>query len=187
MNFCSSCGATVTLKHIPSDDIPRHVCDGCGMVHYSNPRVLVSCLCTWEDKALWMRRAEDPRKGYWAVPAGYMEEGESLQEAAARELFEETCVKLDPHSLVLYAVGSVTHINQVYVSFRAELPSPEFSCGPESLEVALFSYDELPRGQLAFPQTMPAIENFYREMPDRNFGVWLGEYSGNEDLLLRMV
>lgn len=187
MKYCSSCGALLKFEVPKFDTIPRHICSSCGIIHYKNPRVLVSCLATWGDKALWMRRADEPRRGYWAVPAGYMEEGESLQEAAARELFEETCVRLDPQSLVLYAVGSVTHINQVYVSFRAELPTPEFGCGPEALEVALFSHDELPRDQLAFPQTQAAIDNFYLEMPKGEFGVWLGEYGSDEDLLLRMV
>lgn len=156
------------------------------MIHYKNPTVVVSCLATWGKKALWMKRAEEPRKGFWSVPSGFMELGESLPEAAARELFEETNVRLDPEKLQLYGVGSVANGQQVYVSFRAELESPTFSPGPEAMEVALFSNEELPWDQLAYPGIRNAVENFYAEMETGNYGIYLGDYSQSEKMLEKL-
>ncbi len=187
MKFCSECGAPVVKKIPEHDTHERFVCTNCGFVHYQNPVVIVSCLATYGKKALWMKRAEEPRRGYWSVPSGFMEFGESLQEAAARELYEETRVKLPPEAMKLYGVGSVADGRQVYVSFRAELNSPECSPGPESLEVALFSADELPWDQLAYPGITNAVKNFYKEMEQQNFGIYLGDYSQMEKMLERLT
>ena len=185
MKYCCHCGQPVIRKIPEHDDRERYVCDACGFIHYQNPNVIVSCLATWQNKALWMRRAEEPRRGYWAVPSGFMELGESLQEAAARELFEETGVRLAPEELVLYGVGSVANGQQVYVSFRATLREPVFAPGPEAMEVALFAESELPWDELAYPGIRNAVENFYREMASGEFGIYLGEYGQLQKMLQR--
>jgi len=176
MKFCSDCGAPVALRIADGDQIPRFTCTRCARVHYQNPRILVTCLATYGLSALWMKRAHAPRIGCWSVPGGYMEEGESLQEAAVRELFEETRVLLKPESLFLYGIGTIRHVNQVYVSFRADLPSAEFGPTAEASEVALFNVDELPWHELAFPQLTASIRNFYHELENREFKVYLGDY-----------
>lgn len=116
-----------------------------------------------------------------------MEMDESLQEAAARELYEETRVKLSPEKLKLYGVGSVGNGAQVYVSFRAELDSPDFEAGEEALEVALFSAEELPWEELAYPGIRTAVENFYQEMENGEFGIYLGDYGQMQKMLERQT
>ena len=187
MKFCSQCGHKISRKVPENDNRERFLCENCGFIHYENPTVIVSCLATWEGRALWMKRAEEPRKGFWSVPSGFMELGESLPEAAARELFEETNVRLAPEQLQLYGVGSVANGQQVYVSFRAQLESAKFSPGPEALEVALFSADELPWEELAYPGIRNAVENFYREMETGDFGIYLGDYSQSEKMLEKLT
>jgi len=185
MKYCSECGQLLDKKIPKASEPERFVCVGCGYIHYQNPNVIVSCLATWKNKALWMKRAEEPRRGYWAVPSGFMELGESLQQAAARELFEETGVGLAPEKMKLYGVGSVGDGMQVYVSFRAEMESADFKAGDESLEVALFSAQELPWDELAYPGIRKAVENFYQEMESGKFGIYLGEYGQLQKMLER--
>jgi ADP-ribose pyrophosphatase YjhB (NUDIX family) len=170
----------------PGDNLPRHICPACGVIHYENPRVLVTCLATWGQRALWMKRAEEPRKGFWSVPGGFTEKGESLQQAAARELYEETRVRLDPHELVLFGVGTIVHVNQVYVSFRAKLKNPQFELTPEAEDVALFSAEELPWGELAYPELTEVVKMFYREMDSGEYGIYMGEYQPENTYLARM-
>ena len=77
MNYCSHCGAPVSLKVPPGDNLPRHVCDRCGTIHYQNPKVVVGALATWDDKILMCKRAIEPRYGCWTLPAGFMENNET--------------------------------------------------------------------------------------------------------------
>jgi ADP-ribose pyrophosphatase YjhB (NUDIX family) len=175
--FCIQCAAPLVLGSAPGDNQPRLRCPACGYVHYENPKILVSCLASWQDKVLWMRRANQPYRGLWSVPCGFMEMGETLAEAAARELFEETGVRLPATSLSLYVLGSLTWMNQVYVVFRAEMPSPDYGLGEEALEVGLFSEEEAPWDAFAFPQSEGPTRQFYRELKAGRFGVYMGEYT----------
>src|SRR4029077_10270496 len=136
MKFCNQCGAPVRLLIPAGDNLPRHVCDACGTIHYENPRLVVGCVADHEGRILLCRRAIEPRRGYWTVPAGFMENGESLEQAAARECLEEANAIVEIGSLL--AIASVTHANQVHVMFRARLLKPEFSAGPESEVVDLY-------------------------------------------------
>jgi ADP-ribose pyrophosphatase YjhB (NUDIX family) len=187
MKFCGECGNQLQWEIPLGDLIERQVCPSCNHIYYDNLNVLVTCLATWQGKALWMRRAQDPAKGLWSVPGGYTEIGESLQAGAARELFEETQVKISPHELKLYGVGTIIHQNQVYVSFRADLPSNSFGISDEALEVALFSEEELPWDQLAYPELIPSVRNFYREMKSGNYGIYMGEYNPDNIYLENMI
>jgi ADP-ribose pyrophosphatase YjhB (NUDIX family) len=149
LKFCSNCGAPVALKIPPGDHLPRFVCTKCGTIHYQNPRLVLGCVPVWEDRILLCRRAIEPRRGYWTVPAGFMENGESLEHAAARECLEEANATVEIGSLL--AMVSVTHANQVHVMFRARLLKPEFSAGPESEVVDLYREADVPWAELAFP------------------------------------
>ena len=93
MKFCSTCGASVALKIPEGDSLPRYVCDACHAIHYQNPRMIVGCVPVWEDKILLCKRAIEPRHGLWTVPAGFMENGETLDAGAARETLEEACAR----------------------------------------------------------------------------------------------
>jgi ADP-ribose pyrophosphatase YjhB (NUDIX family) len=187
MKFCGECGDQLRWQIPKGEFIERQVCAGCDHVYYDNLNVLVTCLATWQGKALWMRRAQHPAKGLWSVPGGFTEIGESLQAGAARELFEETQVSVKPHDLKLYGVGTIIHQNQVYVSFRTELSSDNFGTSDEALEVALFSENELPWDQLAYPELIPSVKNFYREMKADSYGIYMGEYNPNNIYLENMI
>ena len=161
LNFCSNCGSPVVLTTPPGDHLPRHVCTNCGTVHYQNPRLVLGCVPVWEDRILLCRRAIEPRRGYWTVPAGFMENGESLQAAAARECLEEANAVVEIGSLL--AVVSVVHAHQVHVMFRARLLRPEFSAGPESEEVGLYREDEIPWPDIAFPSGEFTLRRFFAD------------------------
>ena len=161
MNFCSNCGSPVEFKVPAGDHLPRFVCTGCGMIHYKNPLLVLGCVPEWQDKILLCRRAIEPRKGFWTVPAGFMENGETMQNAAQRECYEEALAKVEIGSLL--AVVSVTHANQVHVMFRAKLVKPEFAPGPESLEVGLYDEAAIPWNELAFPSGEYTLRQFYAD------------------------
>lgn len=165
MKFCSHCGGKVTLRVPAGDHLPRHVCDGCATIHYVNPRIVVGCVPLHEERILICRRAIEPRRGFWAVPAGFLENGETLQQGAARESREEAMADVEIGSLL--AVATVMHAHQIHVFFRARLRSAEIGAGPESLEVALVRPEELPWAELAFPSTEFALRRF---LDDRSAG-----------------
>jgi ADP-ribose pyrophosphatase YjhB (NUDIX family) len=131
------------------------------MVHYKNPLLVLGCVPQWEDKILLCRRAIEPRLGYWTVPAGFMENGETMQNAAARECQEEALATVEIGSLL--AVVNVTHAAQVHVMFRARLLAPVFGAGTESLEVGLYREADIPWGDLAFPSGEFTLRKFFAD------------------------
>jgi ADP-ribose pyrophosphatase YjhB (NUDIX family) len=141
------------------------VCPDCEYVAYENPKVVVGVLATWEDKLLMCRRAIEPRKGFWTLPAGFMEMDESPEEGAAREAWEEARARLE--IIDLLALYSLRHISQLQLFFRARLLTPEVSAGPESEEVGLFTFDEVPDAELAFPSVRWAIDHFQEARGER--------------------
>jgi ADP-ribose pyrophosphatase YjhB (NUDIX family) len=165
MNFCSQCGSRVSLRIPPGDHLARHVCDACGAIHYQNPRVVVGCVPEYEGRILICKRAIEPRLGYWTVPAGFMENGETLQQGAARECYEEALAEVEIGSLL--SLVTVLGAHQVHVFFRAQLGKPEFGPGPESLEVKLVTPDEIPWADIAFPSTRFTLERY---LEDRRAG-----------------
>lgn len=137
-------------KQIPAGDgRPRMVCGDCGFIHYQNPKVIVGVVPRFGDQVLLCRRAIEPRHGFWTFPAGFMEEGETVGEGALREAWEEAGIK--PHLDGLLSVYSIPRISQVHLFFKATLTDQDMQAGPESLEVKLFHWDDIPWHQLAFP------------------------------------
>jgi len=141
-----------------SDDHEREVCDHCGFVNYDNPKILVGSVASWEDRILLCRRAIDPRDGFWTLPAGYLELNESPESGALREAWEEARARLEIEQLL--ATYAITRISQVQLIYRARLRSPEINAGPESREVALFTWDQIPWDGIAFPSVHWALEHF---------------------------
>ena len=133
----------------PGEDRERLMCPDCGYIAYQNPLIVVGSVAVWEDRILLCRRAIEPRKGFWTLPAGFMEERESTMEGAAREAWEEARATIEIDSLL--AVYDIPRISQVQMIFRARLVSPDVSAGPESQEVGLFRWEEIPWDDLAFP------------------------------------
>ena len=167
MNFCSHCGETVTVRVPSGDNLPRHICDACGMVHYQNPKIVVGCIPEWEDRILLCRRAIEPRYGLWTLPAGFMENGETVQQGAARETLEEACARVRVGAL--YALFNLPHINQVYMLFRAELQDLDFGPGSESLEVTLMREDEIPWQEIAFPVIGESLKLYWADRAAGHF------------------
>ena len=153
------------------DSLPRAVCDACGLIHYQNPKMVVGCLATFEDRILICKRAIEPRCGLWTLPAGFMENNESASEGAAREALEEANARVEITDL--YTVYSIPHISQVYMMFRARLLDPDISAGAESLEVKLATEAEIPWDQLAFTLVRRSLEHF---IEDRKTGVFVPRF-----------
>lgn len=148
-----------SVRTVPKgDDRERLVCPDCGWVQYDNPRIVVGSVVTWEDRFLLCRREIEPRRGYWTLPAGYLELGETITEGAAREAFEEACARIEIEGLL--AIYNIPRISQVQMFFRARLATPEFAAGPESQEVALYAWEEIPWHDLAFPSVRWALDHF---------------------------
>lgn len=169
INYCCTCAAPVSLRVPPGDSLPRHICDVCGAIHYRNPRLVVGALPVYEDRILLCRRAIEPRHGCWTLPAGFMENQETLAEAAARETREEACAHIELDDL--YTMISVPHINQVHVIYRARLLQADFAPGEESLEVALFDEASIPWQDIAFRTIAITLRHFFADRAAGRFGL----------------
>jgi len=161
MKFCSNCGSALTLEVPPGDTRERHVCGDCDTIHYINPRIITGTLPVWEDQVLLCLRAIQPRQGYWTLPAGFLENGETISAGAARETAEEANARVS--DLELYTVFSLPHISQAYMFFRAQLCDLDFSSGAESLDVRLFREHEIPWDELAFPVIRQSLEFYFED------------------------
>lgn len=147
-----------SLKVPDGDDRERSTCDRCGYVAYQNPKIVVGAVATHEGKILMCRRAIEPRRGFWTLPAGYLELEETPEEGAVREAWEEARARLALRDLL--AVYTVRRLSQVQLFYRATLLTPAIEAGPESLEVGLFAPDEIPRDDIAFPTVHWALAHF---------------------------
>jgi ADP-ribose pyrophosphatase YjhB (NUDIX family) len=165
MNFCSNCAARVALRIPDGDNLPRYVCAACGTIHYQNPKLVVGCVPEYDGKIVICRRAIEPRRGYWTVPAGFMENGETLQQAAARESREEALIDVEIGSLL--AVVHVLYAQQVHVFFRGRMRSASYGAGVESLEVELVRAQDIPWPDIAFPSTEYSLRRY---LEDRTAG-----------------
>jgi ADP-ribose pyrophosphatase YjhB (NUDIX family) len=173
MKYCSQCGSAVVLRVPAGDDRPRHVCEACGSIHYSNPKVVVGCIPEWEDRILLCRRAIEPRYGLWTLPAGFMENGETTQQGAARETREEANAQVEVGAL--YSLFNLPHINQVYLVFRSRLLDLDFGPGSESLEVRLFGEAEIPWREIAFPVIQETLGLYFRDRSRGGFALHTGD------------
>ena len=171
MKHCSSCGETVSRKTPDGDTYERWVCDACGTIHYQNPKVVVGCVPAKDGKVLLCKRAIEPRYGFWTVPAGFMEIGETIAQGAARETMEEACAKVEIGHL--FASVDVVRAGQLHLFFTADLVS-DFSAGTESLDVALFTEDEIPWDDIAFRSGVFALQKYFEDAGENN-GVHIHE------------
>lgn len=159
MKYCSHCATPVEFLVPAGDALPRHVCPACHTIHYQNPKMIVGCIPEWGGRILLCRRAIEPRYGLWTLPAGFMENAETLAQGAARETLEEANARVAITSL--YAVYDLPHINQVYVLFRARLLDMDFGPGDESLEVRLFHEAEIPWDKMAFRVITEPLKQYF--------------------------
>jgi ADP-ribose pyrophosphatase YjhB (NUDIX family) len=168
MKYCSHCGSDRLEWRVPAGDtLPRHVCANCDTIHYQNPKIVVGCLPEWDGQVLLCKRAIEPRYGLWTLPAGFLENGETVTAGAVRETLEEAHARVD--ALDLYTMISLPHINQVYMMFRARLADLGFGPGEESLEVRLFDEAEIPWETLAFRTIVRTLRTYFL---DRKLGTF---------------
>jgi ADP-ribose pyrophosphatase YjhB (NUDIX family) len=161
VKYCSDCGESIELRVPDGDDRERYVCGACDSIHYVNPRVIVGCLPVFEDKVLLCKRAIQPQLGLWTMPAGFMENGETTEEGAARETWEEARARVS--NMHLYRVFDVPYISQVYMFYRCTLEDGAFGVGPESLETALYGEGEIPWDEIAFPVVSETLLAYFED------------------------
>jgi ADP-ribose pyrophosphatase YjhB (NUDIX family) len=161
MKFCSHCGSPVVSRIPAGDNLPRFVCDHCQAIHYQNPKIVTGCIPVWGEHILLCRRAIEPRYGLWTLPAGFMENAETMEQAAMREAHEEAHANV--HIEGLFALFSLPHANQVYVMYRAALLDNHYAAGEESLEVKLFLEADIPWASLAFRTIDFTLQYFFAD------------------------
>jgi len=156
------------------DNRERLVCARCEFIHYQNPKIVAGAVCTWNDKGvdkiLFAKRAIEPRKGFWTLPACYMELGETTEQAAQREAKEEACATIEIDRLL--AMYSVARIGQVQIMYRARLVNEDVAAGVESEEVALLDFADIPWEQLAFPTVVWALAHFHDSRRKTDFATY---------------
>ena len=147
--------AQFDLVQHDGDDRERLTCRDCGFVAYENPKIVVGSVVAADGGVLLCRRAIEPRHGFWTLPAGYLEMHETVEEGARREAWEEARARITLEGLL--AVYSIARLGQVQLMYRARLAEPGFAAGPESLDVRVFAWDEIPWDEIAFPTVRWAL------------------------------
>ena len=173
MNFCSHCGSKVDHKVPEDDNRLRYICISCDTIHYQNPNIVAGTVSVYGEKILLCKRAIEPRKGFWTLPAGFMENQESTNDAALRETWEEAEARVEIDAL--FSVINVPQIDQVHMFFRATMINDKFGAGPESLETDLFSEEDIPWDDLAFPTVKRTLELYLEDRQKQQFGVHVSD------------
>jgi ADP-ribose pyrophosphatase YjhB (NUDIX family) len=152
------------IRRVPQgDNRERLICADCGFISYENPKVVIGSVVVSDGRVLLCKRAIEPRRGFWTLPAGYLELGETLEEGALREALEEAEATIELEGIL--GLFSIARIGQVQVIFRAHFASaagPRFAAGPESLAVELFAWDRIPWQDIAFPSVRWALDAWHR-------------------------
>ena len=172
LKYCSECGQALRL----APDVAGHgYCERCQQQRWDHPSVMLTCFISCGQKLLWIQRKLEPRSGFWAIPGGFMEAGETMAEGAARELWEEAGIRIDPLQLEFYMTGTITFINQVYVAFRAAVAEEVCVAGEEALAVEFFSRDQCPWDEVAYPEVNDSIREAYDDLERGVFLQYQGE------------
>jgi ADP-ribose pyrophosphatase YjhB (NUDIX family) len=161
LKHCTNCGTALEFKIPEGDGRERGVCPACGAIHYQNPKIVVGCVALFDEKILLCRRAIEPRRGFWTLPAGFMENGETTAEGAARETLEESGAVVN--GLEHFAMIDVPMVNQVHMFYRGTLASDALDPGEESLEARFFHEDEIPWDDLAFHTVIKTLQLFFAD------------------------
>ena len=179
MKFCSSCGSSVELKIPENDNRHRFICSSCKEIHYQNPKVVTGCIPQWQEKILICKRAIEPKKNLWTLPAGFMENGETIQEGAARESMEEANAVMQ--DMRLFSVYSIPHISQVYTFYTATVKEGKASPGAESLETKFVSEAEVPWDELAFPVVRESLKLYFQDKKSGKINTHYGDIVKQDD------
>ncbi|MFM1897019.1 MAG: hypothetical protein RLZZ385_2093 [Pseudomonadota bacterium] len=189
MKFCHHCGGPVAQRIPAGDDKLRHCCTVCDAVFYQNPKNIVGTVPVFRNQVLLCRRAIEPRHGKWTLPAGFLENGETLLDGAVRETLEEAGARVIVDQQNLYTLFNLPYINQVYLFFRAQLRDLDFAPGTESLEVRLFSKPEIPWSEIAFPVVRSTLEHYFSDFERSLFPVRMFDvnYDGQRKIETRLI
>tara|TARA_B100000900_G_scaffold414000_1_gene439397 strand:+ start:155 stop:706 length:552 start_codon:yes stop_codon:yes gene_type:complete len=167
--YCSYCGSKTSYRIPEDDNRERAICDECGAIFYENPKVVSGCILEWQDKILLCKRATEPRSGYWTLPAGFLENNETVAEGALRETYEEANAK--SNNIELFYMCDLRHISQIYMMYRGLLLDGKYSAGPESEKVQLFTESEIPWEDIAFTVIEKTLKLYYQDKKSGNFSI----------------
>jgi ADP-ribose pyrophosphatase YjhB (NUDIX family) len=173
MKYCNQCGSKLAYRIPEDDDRARFICDACQTIHYENPKMVVGCIPTWKNRILLCRRSIEPCYGKWTIPAGFYEQGETVEAGAKRELYEEALATVE--FLEPYALYNIPRISQVYMIFRGPLKDNNFRPGHESLEALLFREHEIPWDDLAFTVVREVLRRYYKDLLNGAFPFYMGD------------
>ncbi|GAB4038449.1 MAG: NUDIX hydrolase [Rubrivivax sp.] len=173
IRHCRVCGTPVDYRVPADDNRERAVCPACGEIHYENPINVVGTVPVWRDQVLLCRRAIEPRRGLWTLPAGFLELGESTADGALRETDEEAGARVELEGL--FTVLNVVRVGQVHLFYRARMLGTELAPGPETLEAQLFREDEIPWDQIAFRTVRETLQHFFDDRRRGRFDVHAGD------------
>ncbi len=173
IKHCKACGAETRYMTPADDNRERATCSVCGTVHYENPLNVVGTVPVWGDQVLLCRRNIEPRHGYWTLPAGFMELGETLAQGAARETDEEAGARIEMEGL--YTVLNVVRVGQVHFFYRARLLDTDFRPGPESIEARLFTEAEIPWEELAFRTVKETLRRYFDDRRAGRFDLYCAD------------
>jgi ADP-ribose pyrophosphatase YjhB (NUDIX family) len=177
IQHCRVCGAPTLYRTPPDDNRERAICTACGEIHYENPLNVVGTVPVWGDQVLLCRRNIEPRYGFWTLPAGFLELGESLADGAIRETVEEAGANIELQGL--FSVLNVVRVGQVHFFYLARMLNTDLAPGPETIEARLFREDEVPWDELAFRTVRQTLEHFFadRRKADAGFALHCGDVS----------
>jgi ADP-ribose pyrophosphatase YjhB (NUDIX family) len=169
IKHCKNCGTAVTYR-IPDDGDtkPRAVCPACQTIHYENPLNVVGTVPYWGAQVLLCKRNIEPRFGKWTLPAGFMEMDETLAEGAARETVEEAGAKFEMEQL--FSIVNVPRVGQVHLFYIAQLTSPAFDPGQETIEAKLFNEEDVPWDEIAFRTVKETLKRYFDDRRKGAFG-----------------
>jgi ADP-ribose pyrophosphatase YjhB (NUDIX family) len=173
IRFCRACGAAVDYRVPVDDNRERAVCSACATIHYENPLNVVGTVPVWDERVLLCRRAIEPRRGLWTLPAGFLEHGETTAEGAVRETVEEAGAQIELGAL--FTLLNVVRVGQVHLFYLATMRSPALDPGPESLEARLFAEDEVPWEQIAFRTVRETLQHFFADRRRGRFELHTGD------------
>ena len=169
IKHCKQCGLPVAYRVPEGDNRERAVCSSCTTIHYENPLNVVGTVPVWEDQVLLCLRNIEPRLGFWTLPAGFLELGETTAAGAVRETDEEAGARIELEGL--YTVMNVVRVGQVHFYYRARLRDTRFEPGPETIEARLFREEEVPWEQLAFRTVRETLERYFADRRRGSFGL----------------
>ena len=161
IHYCTKCGSAVKTRTLSNDERARQVCTACGNIHYQNPKVVVGCIPEYDNRVLLCRRNIEPRRGKWTLPAGFLENDESVREGAMRETYEEA--RLRVKIIEPYRLFDLVFVNQLYLMFRARILVPEYGPTRESSEVKLLLEDDIPWDDIAFPVIQQTLLHYFSD------------------------